>query len=56
MTTYNWYQLVAMIVSIFVVARIIWKMRHNDIKHIHTRLDKIEELLQTHIQWHVDNH
>jgi len=57
MTTYNWFQLIAMIASIFIIplAGIVWKMRHNDMRHIQERLDKIESLLQTHIQWHIDN-
>jgi len=47
----------AMIASMFIVplGTIVWRMRYNDMRHIQERLDRIEELLQTHIQWHVDN-
>jgi len=57
MTTYNWFQLIAMIASIFIIplAGMVWRMRRNDIRHITERLDKIEELLQIHIQWHLDH-
>ncbi len=33
----------------------VWKIHSNDMKHLNLRLDKIEKLLQDHLQWHIDN-
>jgi len=61
----SWLQLFAMIGGGIAIplAALVLKMRHNDIRHltkadhdITERLDKIETLLQVHLQWHIDNH
>lgn len=34
--------------------RHIEKIRGNDLKHVDERLDRIEEKLDNHLQWHLD--